>query len=91
MIDRILKSSQSVICIIVVHRAEEAKRGCKLGTVVIVDLSDFSYDIIFHLPATKIYISALMMLQVCLLLFIMWWFNVKIIKKYIPFKWFSFS
>uniref|UniRef100_A0A0R3RWK5 CRAL-TRIO domain-containing protein n=1 Tax=Elaeophora elaphi TaxID=1147741 RepID=A0A0R3RWK5_9BILA len=44
-------------------RAEEARRGCKLGTIVIVDLSDFSYDIVFHLPATKIYISALMLLQ----------------------------
>uniref|UniRef100_A0A915Q3H6 CRAL-TRIO domain-containing protein n=1 Tax=Setaria digitata TaxID=48799 RepID=A0A915Q3H6_9BILA len=44
-------------------RSEEARRGCKLGTVVIVDLGDFSYDIIFHLPATKIYISAIGLLQ----------------------------
>ncbi|EFO26574.1 hypothetical protein LOAG_01916 [Loa loa] len=44
-------------------RSEEAKRGCKLGTVVIVDLNDFSNDIIFHLPATKIYISTIVMLQ----------------------------
>ncbi|VIO88725.1 Uncharacterized protein BM_BM6038 [Brugia malayi] len=44
-------------------RSEEAKRGCKLGAVVIIDLSGFSYDIVFHLPATKIYISAIIMLQ----------------------------
>ncbi|VDK83834.1 unnamed protein product [Litomosoides sigmodontis] len=44
-------------------RSEEAKRGRKLGAVIITDLSDFSYDIIFHLPAAKIYISALIMLQ----------------------------
>ncbi|EJW72586.1 hypothetical protein WUBG_16507, partial [Wuchereria bancrofti] len=52
-------------------RSEEAKRGCKLGAVVIIDLSGFSYDIVFHLPATKIYISAIIMLQVCCLSFIM--------------------
>ncbi|KAL3989561.1 CRAL/TRIO domain family protein [Acanthocheilonema viteae] len=51
---------EGIQCLI---RSEEAKRNCKLGTVVIVDLSDFSYDIIFHLPATKIYISAILMLQ----------------------------
>ncbi|VDM43938.1 unnamed protein product [Toxocara canis] len=44
-------------------RAEEAKRGRKLGSIMIVDLSDFSYDLIFQIPATKIYINALLLIQ----------------------------
>lgn len=44
-------------------RSEEAKRDRKLGVVVIIDFSEFSFDIIFHMPATKIYMSAIIMLQ----------------------------
>ncbi|VDK85129.1 unnamed protein product [Onchocerca ochengi] len=44
-------------------RSEEAKRGCKLGTVIIADLNDFKYDVVFHLPAVKIYITGARILQ----------------------------
>uniref|UniRef100_A0A183CWR5 CRAL-TRIO domain-containing protein n=1 Tax=Gongylonema pulchrum TaxID=637853 RepID=A0A183CWR5_9BILA len=44
-------------------RSEEAKRGRKLGAVVIIDLSGFSFDVIFHIPATRIYTTALMLMQ----------------------------
>lgn len=45
-------------------RSEEAKRGRKLGAIVIIDLSEFSFDVIFHIPATKIYMTALTLVQV---------------------------
>lgn len=44
-------------------RSEEAKRGRKLGAIVIIDLSEFSFDVIFHIPATKIYMTALTLVQ----------------------------
>lgn len=34
---------------------------------MIIDLSDFSYDVIFQIPATKIYINALLLIQVRIL------------------------
>lgn len=44
-------------------RAEEAKRGRKLGVIMVVDFSGFSYDVVFHIPATKIYINMLKLVQ----------------------------
>ncbi|VDO40300.1 unnamed protein product, partial [Onchocerca flexuosa] len=44
-------------------RSEEAKRGYKLGAIIIADLNDFKYDVVFHLPAVKIYITGARVLQ----------------------------
>lgn len=48
-------------------RAEEARRDQKLGVIMIIDMKGFSYDVLFHIPATRIYINMLLLIQVIFL------------------------